>query len=208
MEDSTATLLAGPLFAFAVLLGAAGVLKAARPDGAVRALRSAGLPGSAVAVRGLGIAEIALAVWVLAFGGRLSAALLTAAYLGFAGFTARLVARSGASASCGCFGETEAPANRLHVVLNLAAAVFVATAVVAPSGGVLDVVRDQPLAGVPFLALTGLLTWLWYVLYTVVPDWQEALAALTPAPTEATAADATSGATAAEATAGATRGPS
>jgi hypothetical protein len=192
MEDYTATLLAGPLFAFAVLLGAAGVLKAGRPEGAVRALRSAGLPGSSVAVRVLGIAEIGLAVWVLAFGGRVSAALLTAAYLGFAGFTARLVARSGASASCGCFGETEAPANRLHVVLNLVAAVLVATAVLVPSGGVLDVLRDQPLAGVPFVALTGLLTWLWYVLYTVMPDWQEALAALTPADADA-AADATAG---------------
>ncbi|MFN8038222.1 MAG: hypothetical protein U0Q07_03330 [Acidimicrobiales bacterium] len=180
MSDPSATVLAGPVFAFAVLLGAAGALKLGRPKGAVRALRAAGLPGPALGVRALGVAEILLAAAVLAVGGRIAAALTAIAYLGFAAFTARVVVRSGATASCGCFGVQEAPANRLHVVLNVAAALVVATAVVWPTGGLLDVLADQPLAGVPFLVLTGLITWLWYVLYTVVPDWQEALAALGP----------------------------
>ncbi len=180
MSDASATWLAGPVFAFAVLLGAAGALKLGRPEGAVRALRAAGLPGPPSAVRVLGAVEVLLAAAVLAVGGRIAAALTAVAYLGFAAFTARVVARSGATASCGCFGVQEAPANRLHVVLNLAAAAMVATAVVWPTGGLLDVLADQPLAGVPFLVLTGLTAWLWYVLYTVVPDWQEALAALGP----------------------------
>lgn len=180
MSDPAATVLAGPVFAFAVLLGAAGALKLGRPEGAVRALRAAGLPGPAMGVRLLGAVEVLLAAAVLAVGGRIAAGLMAVAYLGFAGFTARVVARSGATASCGCFGVQEAPANRLHVALNLAAAAMVATAVIWPTDGVLDVLAAQPLAGVPFLVLTGLIAWLWYVLYTVVPDWQEALAALGP----------------------------
>ncbi|MEZ5142870.1 MAG: hypothetical protein R2726_10170 [Acidimicrobiales bacterium] len=180
MAEVDTTLLAGPFFAFAVLLAAAGALKLGRPEGAVRALRTAGLPAPEVGVRALGVAEVVLAAAAIAVGGRVTAGLVTVAYLGFAAFTARVVARSDATASCGCFGETEAPANRLHVALNLVAAAMVATVVVWPTAGLLDVVSDQPLAGIPFLALTLLLAWLWSVLYTVVPDWQEALAALVP----------------------------
>ena len=87
MSDASATVLAGPVFAFAVLLGAAGALKLGRPEGAVRALRAAGLPGPPLAVRALGMAEVLLAAAVLAVGGRIAAALTAVAYLGFAAFT-------------------------------------------------------------------------------------------------------------------------
>ena len=167
--------LAGPVFALAALLGFAGVQKLAWPASTAAALRSAGLPSSALLGRLVGVTEIVVAALALAFGNRLTAALLVVVYGAFTAFSWRL-ASSGDAASCGCFGQTEAPTTYLHVALNAVATAVGAAAVLWPTGGVADMLADQPWAGVPFVALTALAAWLWYLMLEVVPELQAAMA--------------------------------
>ncbi len=178
------TVVAGPLFATAGLLGAAGVLKTTRPTSTMKALRAARLPGSGPTGRRmaapwigrlLGLVEIAIAASALTFGGRLAAGLVVIAYIGFSLFTARLLRMAGAGASCGCFGAEESPAAPIHIVVNAGIAAAAALAVRWPTPGIGKVLGDQPLAGVPFLILTGLCGWLLFALLTVVPNLQAAM---------------------------------
>jgi len=171
--------LAGPVFALAALLGFAGVQKLAWPSSTASALRSAGLPSSDLLGRLVGVTEIVIAAIALAYGNRLSAVLLAVTYAAFTAFSWRLVAGADA-ASCGCFGQTEAPTTRLHVALNAIATAACVAAAIWPTGAVSDVVTDQPFAGLPFLALTGVAAWLWYVMLEVVPDLQAAMALHAP----------------------------
>lgn len=120
--------------------------------------------------RVIGAGEIVVAVAAIGFGSRPLALLVFAAYLAFAAFTLRLIARSDGQADCGCFGADEAPATHLHVALDLGAASFAALAALAPPGSIGSVLADQPLSGVPFLALVALCTWLGYLSYTVLPS--------------------------------------
>jgi Methylamine utilisation protein MauE len=166
--------LAGPFFAAALLLAVAGGLKVARPRSAALAMRSAGLPGSVLIGRLLGVVEIGIAVAALVVGGPVTAALVAACYLGFAGFVVRLRRRAGAQADCGCFGAETSPASPVHVVLNLVLAAVSLAAVAWPTDGIVDVLADSPAAGIPFLGFTLLLTWLLLVAFTVVPDLLDA----------------------------------
>lgn len=166
--------LAGPFFAATVLIGAAGMVKVVAPDGARVALRGAGLPGSIVVARGLGVGEVAVAVAVLAWGGRPGAAAVAVAYAGFAGFASVLHARSRGRASCGCFGGGNAPVTRLHVVVNLALAAVAVAVVVDPVPGIWSTASDTPGAGLAFLGLTLLLAWLLVVALTLLPEVQAA----------------------------------
>lgn len=167
--------LAGPVFAFAALLAFAGVQKLAWPRSTATALRAAGLPSSDLAGRVLGLTEIVVAAVALAFGSPITAGLLFLLYGAFTLFSWRLAAGSDA-ASCGCFGQTEAPATSLHVALNAIAALVCGAAVIWPTGGLTDVLADQPIAGLPFLGLTAVAAWLWYVMLEVVPELQAAIA--------------------------------
>lgn len=144
-------------------------MKLVNPRSTVRALRSSGLPGSPPLGRFLGLVELAIAFGALVQGGRLSASLVAASYLGFALFTFRLLVLASAT-PCGCFGEKDAPATRVHVALNITAAVAAALAAGWPPGPLPSVVASQPLAGVPFLALVALLAWLAYVSLTFLPQ--------------------------------------
>lgn len=165
---------AGPLFAAALLLGAAGFLKITSPDPARVALRTAGLPNTALAARSLGAAEVAIALWALAVGGRLAAGLISLAYLGFAGFSFLVIRTSRGKASCGCFGASGAPLTSLHVGVNIAVAAVAALGIVSPVPGLFTVAADTPFLGIPFLVFTGLLAWLVQVLLTALPELQAA----------------------------------
>lgn len=168
---------AGPLFAAAVLLAVAGILKLFRPAAAVAALRSAGLSAPALVGRVLGAVELAIAVAAVGWGGRLPAAAVAVAYAGFAGFAALVLQRQGAASSCGCFGAVDSPLTSLHVVINVAIAAVVLLAVADPVPGFGDVLAGQPLAGVPFAALTLLGAWLVEISLTALPAVQRAAAA-------------------------------
>lgn len=143
----------GALHALALLLAAAAGAKLIGPGRSVRALTLARLPSSTGLVRLLGLAEGATAIVVLVVGGSLPALTLAAFHLGFAGFVARLRAAAGPDASCGCFGGAEAPAERIHVAVNLAAAAVAALAAVTGAPTLIATLADQPALGLPYLAL-------------------------------------------------------
>ena len=176
VRSAAMSVFAGPLFALALLLGAAGVAKLAQPDAAVRAMATAGLPVPTPAVRVLGAGEVLIAALVLVYGGRLAGLAVAVAYAAFAAFSQVLLARSEATASCGCFGvDSSSPVSRWHVGLNVVAAVVALAAAIWPTDGLPDVLADQPLTGLPFLALTVIAGWLLFAAYTLLPDLFEAV---------------------------------
>jgi hypothetical protein len=167
-------MLVGSVHALALLLGSAAVAKLVSPARTSGALSSAGLPSGAAVVRFLAVVELLLAVAVLAVGGPLPALGLAFAYLGFAGFVARLLGKAGDRAGCGCFGGAEAPAGRLHVVVNLVAAAVASAAAFTGARGLGAELARQPAYGVPYLGLVGLLAWLTMLSLTSLPSLGEA----------------------------------
>ncbi len=184
--------LAGLVFSAALLLGAAGVGKAAAPGATRIALRSAGLPATPLAARGLGVAEVLIALAALVVGGPVATSLVAVSYLGFAWFARRLDAQTRGSAPCGCFGASSAPVGTLHVVLNLLIAVGVGVAALDAPGPVWDAASDTPWAGVPFVGLVLLLTWMLYVALTALPEALAAARAPAPVTTPSNAPGAAS----------------
>ncbi|NDH85371.1 MAG: hypothetical protein EBY65_11005 [Acidimicrobiia bacterium] len=69
--------------------------------------------------------------------------------------------------SCGCFGRVDAPPTWLHVFGNLALAACSFGAVAGRSP--LEVMEDQPAAGVGFVAAVGVLAGLELVAFTALP---------------------------------------
>jgi hypothetical protein len=168
---------AGCLWSFALLLLPTGAAKVAGSHAAREALGSAGLPSSSLVVRLLGVGEIALAVIAVAVGGRAGAVAIAAAYAGFCWFSVRLHRRPGAAA-CGCFGSrSDAPVGRTHIAVTALAACVCAVAATSPAGSAASVLRAQPLAGVPFVALVACGSWLVFLLLTEVPRLELAAAA-------------------------------
>lgn len=112
----------------ATLLVVAGVAKFRRPAVTSESLAMAGMPDRPSLARALGVGEVLLAIVVLASGHRLAAGVLGLGYLGFAIVSGYLLTQD--RASCGCFGEVEAPLSRVHVVTNgaIAAAAGLAAA--------------------------------------------------------------------------------
>lgn len=172
--------LAGSVLAAAALLVVAGVAKGRDPAATRVALRVAGLPAGAVVARLVGAAEVVIGVAALTVGGPVAAAGVAAAHLGFAGFSHRLHRASRGRAGCGCFGRASAPVTRLHVWVNVAVAVAVASTLADPVGGVADVVRHSPWSGGPLLALAVLQAWMVAVTLTVLPQVQAAVHARPP----------------------------
>ena len=179
------TVVAGPFFAAAGLLGVAGALKLLRPASTAQALRAAGLAGaasgggrlgSATIGRLVGGAELALAAGALVVGGRVAAGLLAVTYLGFALFTARLLRTAEAGASCGCFGAVTSRPPGCTWWSTPAWPWSACPPWCGRSRRSGSVLADQPLAGVPFVALTALCGWLLYALLTVLPDVRAAMA--------------------------------
>ena len=104
-------------------------------------------------VRVGGVAEAAVGVAALAFGDRVSAALLALSYLAFAAFVVLALRRGAPISSCGCFGKADTPPSRVHVAINLGAVAAGVAVAVQPGAGLVHVLASQPLAGVPFVLL-------------------------------------------------------
>jgi len=167
---------AGPVLAASLLLAYAGATKLRRPASTVEALRAAGLPAPLMAGRVVGGFELAAAIWCLATGSRAACALVAVSYLAFAAFSARLLA-SGGGASCGCFGQTDAPASRTHVGVNLALGLLALAGALDPPGDLARVLDDQPLGGAPLLMFAALGAWAAYLALTLLPALDRAVAA-------------------------------
>jgi hypothetical protein len=160
----------------------AATAKITQPAGTARALGRI-VPfldrGSArVLARVLGVAELAVAAFALGWGSRLSAALLTAAFLAFAVVAARLLAVA-AGSDCGCFGQVSSPVRPTHVAGNLIAAAIAAAGIAWPPGNAAHVLADQPWGAVPFVGGVLLLAWLGYLTFTALPDLLTAAADVT-----------------------------
>jgi hypothetical protein len=160
---------AAPLFIASALLALAGGAKLARPEPTAGALRSIGLPSHRVVAQGLGLAELVIGAAALAFGGPIPAIGVGLAYLAFSGFVVVALRRGGSVASCGCFGVEDSPPTLVHLVLDLTATGVAFAAAAGSVGGVVDVLADQPAAGVPFIGFVLLGTWFAYLALSVLP---------------------------------------
>ncbi len=122
-----------PLYATAaIVLALAGVAKLRSPAGAVQALRKLGFPAGPAVVRAIAGGELLVAAICLVRPSALSAVVLAAVYAAFA-VISTLLARS--HSSCGCFGESEAPASNIQSSLSAAIALaMLAVAFAGPHG--------------------------------------------------------------------------
>jgi hypothetical protein len=167
---------AAPFLAATVLLGAAGVAKAARPGDTANALRAAGLSARPrpVLVRVGAAGEVVLAIAAILVPGPLTGALVAAVYGGFAVFVVVALRRGWALSSCGCFGRPDTPPTPAHAVLNLgaaASAVWWAAAWGTTTGGsglarLGQLFGHEPWHGAPLALLVAVLSGLAYLIWT------------------------------------------
>lgn len=135
----------------AVLLLAAGALKAADPDRTVGALRGLGWPSSPLLVRAGAVGEVVLGAAALAFGGPATAGLVALSYVGFALFTVAALRSGSPVGSCGCFGQEDTPPRWLHVLVDLGLAAGALASVAVGDAAVLD----SPVALVPSVVVAA-----------------------------------------------------
>jgi hypothetical protein len=160
-----------PYLAATVLLGAAGISKAARPADTANALRAAGLPAGRLIVRVGAGAEVVLAAAALVAPGPLTGSMVAAAYVAFAVFVTVAVRRGWPLASCGCFGRPDTPPTLAHAVLNAgAAASALWWAVAWPGGNGLSrlgrLFFHQPWHGGPLAFVTLVVAGIAYLVWT------------------------------------------
>jgi hypothetical protein len=163
------TVVAGPFAIAAALLALGGVLKAWRPHDTATALRGVGLPVSPLLVRAGGILEAGIGAAALVTGGTVSAVLVALSYTAFLAFVVVALRRDVPVATCGCFGKVDTPPSRVHVAVNLVAVAAAVTVALDPGAGIVDTLRAQPLAGVPYVLLVALGVSLVYVALTSLP---------------------------------------
>jgi len=163
------TVLAGPFAIAAALLAIGGAMKAWRPQDTANALRGVGLPGSSLLVRVGGVVELIIGATALAAGSTVSAVLVALSYTVFLAFVVTALRRHVPVATCGCFGKVDTPPSRVHVGVNLVAVAAAVTVAVDPGAGLIDTIRIQPLAGVPYLLLVALGVGLVFVALTSLP---------------------------------------
>ena len=152
--------------AAALLLVVAGLAKLLRPAPTTDLLSTLGLPQHPALTLGIGSGECVVGVAALGVGGPLAAAATGALYLGFVFVVWRAI--SAGAVSCGCFGRVDAPPSWIHIVGNLALAVvsFVAVSGESP----LEVMDDQPVGGLGFVLVVGVLAGLALVAFTALPE--------------------------------------
>jgi hypothetical protein len=160
---------AGPFTIAALLLVAGGIAKAIAPRDTANALREVGLPGAPLLVRAGGAIEATIGAYAIATADLASALLVAASYLAFAAFVGVALHRGTPIATCGCFGKADTPPSVVHLGVNLGAAAAAIALAVDPGDGIADIVGDQPLAGVPYLFLVGVGTYVAFLALTLLP---------------------------------------
>ncbi len=179
-DERPVSVLAGPFAIAAVLLAVGGVLKAVRPRDTAQALSAIGLrfpsffPARA-AVRVGGAVETMIGVGALLTGGPVFAALVAVSYLVFAAFVSVALLTGAPISSCGCFGKVDTPPSVVHIVINLLAAGVAIGAAVVGDVALPDVLRDQPLLGIPFLLLLVIGCSLVFLAFTSLPKTMAAV---------------------------------
>jgi hypothetical protein len=169
-------LLTGAVGVVAIVLVVSGLAKVLTPSATTPVLADLRLPHSTIAVRGLGVVEVAIGTAALLVGSAILDVAVALLYLGFA--LVVVAARRAGTPSCGCFGANAAPPSTVHVAVNVCSAIVAVTAAVAGTAPVLDLISDQPAAGVPFGVLMGTAAWLVVGLDTAGADMIDQMAAL------------------------------
>jgi hypothetical protein len=159
----------GWVYVCAVLLVAAGFAKIRDTGPTEGALATASLPVGRTTVLALGVVEITAGLSALVVGGSVAAWVVAGLYAGFAGFVGVALLRSLPLQSCGCFGREDTPPTATHVVVNAAASLGAATVAVTGFPSLFDVMADQPLGGVPYLAFVGIGAFALYLLLAELP---------------------------------------
>jgi hypothetical protein len=168
------SVLAGPFAIAAVLLAVGGAAKACQPRDTAQALIAVGfrfprlLPARAV-VRVGGAVEAVIGTAALLVGGPVLCALVALSYVAFTAFVVTALRTGAPISSCGCFGKTDTPPSVVHVVLDLAFAGVAAAAAIVGDVALPDVLRDQPLLGIPFLLLIVIGCSLVFVAFSSLP---------------------------------------
>ena len=155
----------GPYLVVCGLLAVAGAAKAWSPDTTARALRAAGLPSDRRLVRVAGGLEAVIAVAALLTGLPVLAGVVAASYLAFSAFIVVALVRGTPISSCGCFGKPDTPPSRLHVAINLGAAVVATAVATGPARSLPRALAHQPLAGLPLLVVAGAAGYLAYLVF-------------------------------------------
>ncbi len=155
----------------AVLMVIAGAVKVIRPTATAALIEILGaFPRRPVAgtplARALGLAEITLGIAALLSDMAALRVVVGVLYVVFAAAVWRAI--SVGAESCGCFGRVDAPPTWLHVFGNLALSMCSFGAVAGRSP--LEVMEDQPAAGVGFVAAIGVLAGLELVVFTALPE--------------------------------------
>lgn len=148
------TVLTPPLVVAALVLCIAGVAKLRSPGAAVAALSTLGIRVPRALVRAFAFLELAVGAFVALDPTRVASAVVACLYALFSGLSLALANRR---ASCGCFGEQDAPASVLQSLLSaVLASVAIAAAIWPPSHGIGWVLgHDLAVAATLFVGIAG-----------------------------------------------------
>lgn len=161
---------AGVFAVIAGVLAVGGAFKLVQPEPTRAMFASLGLPGSSLLARLSGLVEVALGVAAFLFGGIVLEVAVAVVFAVFAATTLRLIQLGDAASSCGCFGRLSSRPTAIHVVINLLAAAIAVVAAIVDAPGFIDARPDLTAAGIPYLFLVALGTWLVIAALTVLPD--------------------------------------
>ena len=162
----------------AVVMIVAGAFKLRDPASSEPVLRLLHLPAAPWAARLYGLLEIGAGAGALLFGGVLFPLLVALLFGSFALVVVGLLRLGAAAPSCGCFGRLSSSPSRLHVGVNIGAAVVALVAGAGDEPGLVGLANggtgSSMIELVVAAALVALASWLVIAVVTVLPPALEA----------------------------------
>jgi hypothetical protein len=161
--------LEGWFFLSSAVLLVSGGSKLADPAPTSGALRAAGLFSGRGVVLTLAFAELAVGGAGLLSGGSWAGWGIAVFYGSFGIFVAVALNRHLPISSCGCFGKSDTPPSVVHLGLNAAGLAAGLWAALNDSPSLVEVLGEQPLAGLPYLLFLAAGTYAIVLLFTALP---------------------------------------
>ena len=131
------------------------------------ALKAAGLPAGTPGAYAVGLVEVGAGLAGTIVGGWASLSVVLI-YISFAAFVGYALWRKLPIQSCGCFGREDTPPTLGHIVFNSVSA-LAAFGIFTTGRIPAEVLLDQPLRGVPYVAFVALGVWVVYLLLAELP---------------------------------------